>query len=340
MTTAKLITIEGSGLVGALVYTFSDTFWFSAVEGEVYAYSSLFTALVFWLILKWEEHADEPHSDRWLVLIAYLTGLSIGVHLLNLLCLPAIVLIWYYKKNPNANLKGSLWALVASFILVAAVLYGIVPGIVKVGGWFELFFVNTLGLPFNTGLIFYIFCLIATVLWAIRETLVQKSRRRMNIAYLVSVGMLGIPFYGYGWSSFIIGVIVLGILAFVLSRKVQGKPLISPRVMNTSLLCMLMIMIGYSTYAVIVIRSTANPPMDQNSPEDIFTLGQYLNREQYGSRPLFYGQAYTSKVQLETKDGYCMPEYKEGAPIYQRVEKHSADEKDAYRIVYYDKDPI
>ena len=296
--------------------------------------------MVFWLILKWEEHADEPHSDRWLVLIAYLTGLSIGVHLLNLLCLPAIVLIWYYKKNPNANLKGSLWALVASFILVAAVLYGIVPGIVKVGGWFELFFVNTLGLPFNTGLIFYIFCLIATVLWAIRETLVQKSRRRMNIAYLVSVGMLGIPFYGYGWSSFIIGVIVLGILAFVLSRKVQGKPLISPRVMNTSLLCMLMIMIGYSTYAVIVIRSTANPPMDQNSPEDIFTLGQYLNREQYGSRPLFYGQAYTSKVQLETKDGYCMPEYKEGAPIYQRVEKHSADEKDAYRIVYYDKEPI
>ena len=340
MTTAKLITIEGSGLVGALVYTFSDTFWFSAVEGEVYAYSSLFTALVFWLILKWEEHADEPHSDRWLVLIAYLTGLSIGVHLLNLLCLPAIVLIWYYKKNPNANLKGSLWALMASFILVAAVLYGIVPGIVKVGGWFELFFVNTLGLPFNTGLIFYIFCLIATVLWAIRETLVQKSRRRMNIAYLVSVGMLGIPFYGYGWSSFIIGVIVLGILAFVLSRKVQGKPLISPRVMNTSLLCMLMIMIGYSTYAVIVIRSTANPPMDQNSPEDIFTLGQYLNREQYGSRPLFYGQAYTSKIQFEAKDGYCMPEYKEGAPIYQRVEKHSADEKDAYRIVYYDKEPI
>ena len=340
MTTAKLITIEGSGLVGALVYTFSDTFWFSAVEGEVYAYSSLFTALVFWLILKWEEHADEPHSDRWLVLIAYLTGLSIGVHLLNLLCLPAIVLIWYYKKNPDANLKGSLWALVASFILVAAVLYGIVPGIVKVGGWFELFFVNTLGLPFNTGLIFYIFCLIATVLWAIRETLVQKSRRRMNIAYLVAVGMLGIPFYGYGWSSFVIGVIVLGILAFILSRKVQGKPLISPRVMNTSLLCMLMIMIGYSTYAVIVIRSTANPPMDQNSPEDIFTLGQYLNREQYGSRPLFYGQAYTSKVQLETKDGYCMPEYKEGAPIYQRVEKHSADEKDAYRIVYYDREPI
>ena len=341
MTPARLTTIMASGLVGALVYTFSDTFWFSAVEGEVYAYSSLFTAVVFWLILKWEEHADEPHSDRWLVLIAYLTGLSIGVHLLNLLCLPAIVLIWYYKKHPNANVKGSLWALVCSFVLVAAVLYGIVPGIVKVGGWFELLFVNTLGLPFNTGLIFYIFCLIAVVLWAIRETIVQKNRRRMNIAYLCAVAMLGIPFYGYGWTSFIVGIIIIGALAYLLNRKVLGEPLISPRVMNTSLLCMLMIMIGYSSYAVIVIRSTANPPMDQNSPEDIFTLGKYLNREQYGSRPLFYGQAYTSRVALKTtNEGYCVPEVKEGAPVWQRVEKHSADEKDAYRIVYHDREIV
>ena len=170
MNAARLVTIMGAGLTGALAYTFSDTFWFSAVEGEVYAYSSLFTALVFWLILKWEEHADEPHSDRWLVLIAYLTGLSIGVHLLNLLCLSAIVLIWYYKKHPEAGVKGSLLALAASFVLIAAVLYGIVPGIVKVGGWFELFFVNTLSLPFNSGLIFYIVCLIAAVLWAIRTS--------------------------------------------------------------------------------------------------------------------------------------------------------------------------
>lgn len=340
MTLAQLIAIEGSGLVGALVYTFSDTFWFSAVEGEVYAYSSLFTALVFWLILKWEEHADEPHSDRWLVLIAYLTGLSIGVHLLNLLCLPAIVLVYYYKKKPDANLKGSLGALFCSMILVAAVLYGIVPGIVKVGGWFELFFVNTLGLPFNTGLIFYIFCLIAVVLWAIRETIIQKSRKRMNISYLLSVGMLGIPFYGYGWSSLFIGIIVLGVIALALFRRVEDKPLVSARVMNTSLLCMLMIMIGYSTYAVIVIRSTANTPMDQNSPEDIFTLGQYLNREQYGSRPLFYGQAYTSKMELEAKDGYCVPKSKKGAPVYQRVEKHTADEKDAYEIVHYNTEYI
>lgn len=139
LTTGKLIAIEASGLVGALIYTFSDTFWFSAVEGEVYAYSSAFTAIVFWLILKWEDHADEPHSDRWLVLITYMTGLSIGVHLLNLLCLPAIVLVFYYRKFPNANLKGSLIALFISFVLVAAILYGVVPGIIKVGGWFELF---------------------------------------------------------------------------------------------------------------------------------------------------------------------------------------------------------
>ena len=143
----KLIAIEASGLVGALIYTFSDTFWYSAVEGEVYAYSSAFTAVVFWLILKWEDHADEPHSDRWLVLITYMTGLSIGVHLLNLLCLPAIVLVWYFKRFPNANLKGSVAALVISFVLLAAVLYGVVPGIITVGGWFELFFVNTLGMP-------------------------------------------------------------------------------------------------------------------------------------------------------------------------------------------------
>ncbi|MDE7378882.1 MAG: DUF2723 domain-containing protein [Paraprevotella sp.] len=338
MTTGKLITIEGSGLVGALVYTFSDTFWFSAVEGEVYAYSSLFTALVFWLILKWEDHADEPHSDRWLILIAYLTGLSIGVHLLNLLCLPALVLVYYYKKNPNANLKGSLLALLASVVLVAAVLYGIVPGIVKVGGWFELFFVNFLGFSFNTGLIVYIFSLIAVVLWAIWETTAQKARSRMNVAYLCTIAMLGIPFYGYGWSSLIIGIIVLAIVGFVLSRCYEGKPLISARVMNTSLLCMLMIMVGYSSYAVIVIRSTANTPMDQNSPEDIFTLGTYLNREQYGKTPLFYGPAYTSQMQLKAADGYCEPVYKEGAPVYQRVEKHTADEKDAYAVLRYDRD--
>ena len=153
MSLAKLIAIEASGMVGALIYTWSDTFWYSAVEGEVYAYSSAFTAVVFWIILKWEDHADEPHSDRWLVLIFYMTGLSIGVHFLTLLCLPAIVLVYCYKRFPDVEVKGSLLALCVSFVILAAVLYGGVPGIVTVGGWFELFFVNSLRLPFQTGLI-------------------------------------------------------------------------------------------------------------------------------------------------------------------------------------------
>ena len=221
LTTAKLIAIEASGMVGALIYTFSDTFWFSAVEGEVYAYSSAFTAVVFWLILKWEDHADEPHADRWLVLIMYMTGLSIGVHLLNLLCLPAIVLVWYYKRFPDANAKGSLVALLVSFALVALVLYGVVPGIITVGGWFELLFVNELGMPFNTGLYIYIILLIAAVIWAIYETqnATEQNWKRQNIAFLLSVGLLGIPFYGYGWSAVIIGVVVLAALWFVLNRR-------------------------------------------------------------------------------------------------------------------------
>ncbi|WP_320908367.1 MULTISPECIES: protein O-mannosyl-transferase family [Bacteroides] len=331
ITTGQLVTIMGSGLVGALVYTFSDTFWFSAVEGEVYAYSSLFTAVVFWLILKWEDVADEPHSDRWIILIAYLTGLSIGVHLLNLLCLPAIVLVYYYKKVPNANAKGSLLALFASMVLVGIVLYGIVPGVVKVGGWFELLFVNSMGLPFNTGVIVYIIILAASIIWGVYESYTETSRARMNISFMLTIALLGIPFYGHGVSSVIIGIIVLAALGlYLFAKNLNKKYQISARSMNTALLCTMMIMVGYSSYALIVIRSTANTPMDQNSPEDIFTLGEYLGREQYGTRPLFYGQAYSSKVALEVKDGYCIPVEANSTTKYIRKEKTSPDEKDSY----------
>ena len=337
LTLAKTIAIEASGMVGALIYTWSDTFWFSAVEGEVYAYSSAFTAVVFWLILKWEDHADEPHSDRWLVLIFYMTGLSIGVHLLNLLCLPAIVLVYCYKRFPNVEVKGSLIALLISFVILAAVLYGVVPGIVTVGGWFELFFVNVLGLPFNTGLIIYIACLVGCTIWAIFESFEGRSRKRENISFLLSFALIGIPFYGYGWSAVVIGIIVLAVVAFLLNRKklVDKKPvyLVTSRFKNTALLCMLMLMIGYSSYALIVIRSVANPPMDQNSPEDIFTLGSYLSRDQYGDRPLLYGQAYTSQVALKQDGDMCVPVMKHGAPVYSRKEKASKDEKDSYFVV-------
>ena len=337
LTLGKTIAIEASGVVGALIYTWSDTFWFSAVEGEVYAYSSAFTAIVFWLILKWEDHADEPHSDRWLVLIFYMTGLSIGVHLLNLLCLPAIVLVYCYRRFPNIELKGSLIALLVSFVLVAAVLYGVIPGIVTVGGWFELLFVNVLGLPFNTGLVIYIALLVASTLWAIYESYVGRNRKLENISTLLAFALLGIPFIGYGWRAVVCGIVILAIVWWLFNRKkiVEKKPvyLVSSHLKNTVLLCMLMLMIGYSSYALIVIRSVANPPMDQNSPEDIFTLGSYLSRDQYGSYPLLYGQAYTSQVALEQDGDMCKPKMTEGAPIYSRKEKASKDEKDSYFIV-------
>ncbi len=321
-TWGQIVTILGAGLAGALAYTWSDTFWFSAVEGEVYAYSSMFTALVFWLILKWEDHADEPHSDRYLVLIFYLTGLSVGVHLLNLLCLPAIALVYYYKKNPQANLKGSLVALCVGFLLVAAVLYGVVPGIVKVGGWFELFFVNWMGLSFNTGMIVYILLLVAIVVAAIWSS-TEKNRTLTNILYTCSVGMLGIPFIGKGALSIVVGLALLALLYYLLQWRVKGgEHLIRKRLLNTSLLCMLMLMIGYSSYAVIVIRSEANPPMDQNSPEDIFSLGSYLSREQYGNTPLFYGQAFSSQpTGTKKKD------------VWHRKEKTTAGEPDTYEPV-------
>ncbi len=343
ISTADTITILGSGLVGALAYTWSDTYWFSAVEGEVYGYSSLFTAVVFWLILKWEENADSPHSDRWLVLIAYLVGLSIGVHLLNLLCIPAIVLVVYYKKFPKTSWKGTLLALLISMVIVAIVLYGIVPGVVKVGGWFELLFVNVLGMSFNTGLLIYILLLFGTLIAGIVLTEKGKSQTSIAITFTLSIALLGIPFYGHNvLASVIIGVLVLaGVLTISLlhrsksvtkpGAKIATKvsvPLVSRRMFNTSFLCMLLIMVGYASYALIVIRSSANTPMDQNSPEDIFTLGTYLNREQYGTRPLLFGPGYDSEIDYENPTT-------DTSPVYAKVEKKSADEPDRYEIAEY-----
>ena len=351
-TWTQTLIIMGAGLTGALAYTWSDTFWFSAVEGEVYAYSSMFTALVFWLILKWEDHADEPHSDRWLVLIFYLTGLSIGVHLLNLLCLPAITLVYYYKRHPHATLWGSLGALAISALLVVAVLYGVVPGIVKVGGWFELFFVNTLGMSFNTGLIIYILVLTGVVLAAIWSTS-GTNRKLISTLYVLSVALLGIPFIaGKSTGAIIFGIVIIAALAWLLHFKNKaGEYALRKRFLNTSLLCMLMLMIGYSSYAVIVIRSTQNTPMDQNSPEDIFSLGTYLSREQYGETPLLYGPAYTSTPQYQKvmrtnpvtgqqepvtymgSDGterYSLTVMMDKGTRYQRHEKKNASEPDRY----------
>jgi hypothetical protein len=247
-TPGQLIAIIGSGAVGALAYTFSDTFWFSAVEGEVYATSSLFTALVFWAILKWENVADEPHANRWIIFIAYLMGLSIGVHLLNLLAIPAIVLVYYFRKNEVTTL-GTVKALAISLLILSGIMYVIIPGAIKVASIFELLFVNTFGLPYSSGILFY--------------------------------------------AILLVGLIVYGLYYTQKHQKV---------IMNTIILAITVILIGYSSYAMLVVRSAADTPMDQNDPEDLFSLLYYLNREQYGDRPLFYGQYFNAPI-LGSKPG-------------------------------------
>ena len=249
LTPGALYAVIGSGIVGALAYTWSDSFWFSAVEGEVYALSSFFTAIVFWAILKWESEADRPHSTRWLILIAYLMGLSIGVHLLNLLCIPAIAFVYYFKRYEPTP-RGIITTFIVSAVLLGTIQAVIIPGIVKVAGWFELLFVNDLGLPFNTGTAVYAALLIGGIVWLLRWT------------------------------------------------QVNGKAL-----WNTVVLGVTVILIGYSTYAMIVIRSTANPPIDMNNPENVFNLLSYLNREQYGDRPLLIGQFWDSPYSSERRDG-------------------------------------
>jgi tetratricopeptide (TPR) repeat protein len=331
-STAQIILILGSGLVGALAYTFSDTFWFSAVEGEVYAFSSLFTALVFWLILKWEDAADRPHADRWIVLIAYLMGLSIGVHLLNLLCIPAIVLVYYYKKFTNPTMKGTLVALGVSFGIVALMMFGVVQGLVEVCGLFELLFVNVLGMPYNSGVFAYMIILAGVLGWSIYETMRSEVKEtRMKIAFILSIVLLGIPFMGSGYW---LGILLIGALAFFMFRR-RGANI---KLLNTILVSMLVIVVGYSSYALIMIRSSAATPMDQNSPKDIFTLRTYLAREQYGQVPLIYGQTYVSEVKYKREGNNCVPVYKEKNPVWGRIIKQSGSEKDRYYVSAYTRD--
>ena len=327
-----MITIMGSGLVGALAYTFSDTFWFSAVEGEVYAYSSLFTALVFWLILKWEEAADRPHADRWIVLIAYLMGLSIGVHLLNLLCIPAIVLVYYYKKFPNPTMKGTIYALLVSFAIVALMMYGVVQGLVEVCGYFELLFVNVLGMPYNSGVFAYVIVLAGVLIWSIWETMRDEVHPvRMKIAFIAAIVLVGVPFIGSGYVLAVILTAALTVYLFM-SKKVNIK------LLNTVLVCLMVIVVGYSSYALTMIRATADTPMNQNAPSDIFTLRSYLAREQYGKTPLLYGQTFASEVKRENQGGNCSPVTKEGEAVWSRVIKKDKNEKDKYYISRHDVD--
>lgn len=242
MTEDKKYAILGSGFIGALAYTFSDSFWFSAVEGEVYALSSFFTAVVFWAMLKWEEDLDEKHAHKWIILIAFLVGLSIGVHLLNLLAIPAITFIYYFRKYKPTK-KGIFITLVLSFLILAFIMFIIIPWIVMFAGKFELFFVNSFGMPFNSGTIIYFVFLIGGIIWLIRY-----STRKQKV------------------------------------------------ILNTIVLGFTFILIGYSSFFMLVIRSNANTPIDENNPEDAISLLSYLNREQYGTWPWIYGQYYNAPL--------------------------------------------
>jgi hypothetical protein len=255
VTEGKMYAILGSGVVGALAYTFTDSFWFSAVEGEVYAMSSFFTALVFWAILKWEESAEEEHSFRWIIFIAYMVGLSVGVHLLNLLAIPAIAFVYYFKKSKKIELKGMFFTLIISVFVLGLIMTGIIPWVVKLAGSFELLFVNVFGLPFNSGTIVYFLLLIGGIVWGIRYT-------RMH-------------------------------------RKV---------ILNTIIWGLTFILIGYSSFFLLIIRSNANTPIDENNPEDAISLLAYLNREQYGDWPIMHGQYFNAPVESR----------KDGKPVYRK----------------------
>ena len=269
--TGQTIAVLGSGLVGALAFTFTDTFWFSAVEGEVYALSSLFTAVVFWAILKWENIADSPYANRWLILIAYLIGLSIGVHLLNLLAVPSIMFVYYFRKYKTTT-RGFVYTLLLSIGVLAILMYGIVQGLIKIGAKFELFFVNTLGLPFDSGIIFFLALLAGLLAWFIYSTYIHK--------------------------------------------KVLW---------NTILTGFAMILIGYSSFAMILIRSNANPPIDENNPENVFSFMSYLQREQYGSKPLFYGHYYNAPVEDRGTQYTYIKDQRNGEDYYKKGRKASPD---------------
>ena len=304
----KAIAILGSGAVGALAYTFSDTFWFSAVEGEVYAMSSLFTALVFWAMTRWYEQADEPYANRWLVLIAFLMGLSIGIHLLNLLTIPALVFMFYYRKREYMEYTPLqfLGIFGVSVVILALILYGIIPYLPRVAAYVDLFFVNTLGLPFNSGAAFFMIVLLGLCFW--------------------------------------------GIFASMKAKQV---------LLNTVLLCFKMIGIGFSLFSIVIIRSSAKTPTNEYQPDNPFTLVRYLGREQYGSNPLIYGQAFSSPYELEdteywapmpkknslgeVKDGYIKANgpadvkyYSKGKMLFPRMWSSDEHHK-AFYMSYVDK---
>ena len=327
---AKYLVIMGSGLCGALAYAWSDTFWFSAVEAEVYAFSSFCTALVFWLILKWENRADSPSSDRYLILIAYVFGVSLGVHLLNLLAIPAIALIFYYRRAKESSAKGSLITLLISFVIIVLILYGLEPGFIEMAGYFERFFVNTFHMSYNSGVLIYALLLLAAMAWALYELHRGKSETMMKTSVFVSIVLSGMLMLTNTLWIPIILIIALGVYLFGFAKK------FSPRLYSNIILSIMMIFIGFSCYALVLIRSSANLPLDENSPNSPFALTSYLSRDQYGKSPLIYGNTLFSPVQ-RTPEG--KPVVSEGPHKYTRVVKTEEGQPNEYIDLGPQEDP-
>ena len=330
MSLAQYLVVMGSGICGALAYAWSDTFWYSAVEAEVYAFSSFCTALVFWLILKWENRVQNPGSDRWIVLIAYVFGVSLGVHLLNLLCIPAISLVFYYRQcrlaGKDSTLKGSCLTLLVSFVIVGLILYGLEPGFVEWGQKFDLMFVNTLGMSFNSGVLAYAIVLLALIAWSLWELHSNKSAMRIKLSFALVILLSGMLLLG---ESMLIPLVLFIALCVYLFKFCQRVPV---RVFANIVTCVLVIFIGFSCYAMILIRSSQNTPLDENSPNNTYALAKYLSREQYGETPLLYGRTlYSDIMYQESSNGTMQPAVKEGPMQYAPEVKTSGDQPDRYK---------
>ncbi|RYD86849.1 MAG: DUF2723 domain-containing protein, partial [Sphingobacteriales bacterium] len=298
LDTGNLILIIGSGLVGSLAYAFSDTFWFSAVESEVYAQSSLCTAIVFWAILKWEAHADEAGANKWIVFIAYIMGLSIGIHLLNLLVIPAIALVIYFRKATQATASGALKWFFGGVVAVAFVLWGVIQFTVKGAAFSDLLFVNTLGMGFGSGAITFFVLLIGLIVSGIYYT-IKPVTPAIIVTAICFILLAGIS---SGAIGFVVALAIVAVLEYVV--KVREKRF----ALNSFLVCLAFILFGYSSFVMIVIRAKAGTNLNNSDPQDAFALNGYLNRDQYGDTPLMYGQFFDSKVIDQTQ----------GANIYRR----------------------
>jgi hypothetical protein len=319
ITNEKLIAIMGAGAVGALAYTFSDSFWFSAVEGEVYAMSSFFTAIVFWAILKWEHEADEPYADRWIVFIAFMMGLSIGVHLLNLLTIPAIVMVYYFKRY-KVTTNGTIWAFLIGCGITGMVQKFIIQDTIRASGYMDVFFKNNLGMPYFTGFAFYFIVIIALLIYGLRN-----SKLGIYAPLVLVATVIIIPAFNDGGLFFkiILAAIVVLVPYFLTLFGVKLNTSGTLHMVKLSIYCVLFLLLGYSTYVTTMVRSTANPSVDMYNVDNPISLVGYLGREQYGDFPLVYGQVFTARP----------TEYKETSNIYARG-------KDQYEISGKKQEPV